>query len=75
MRMSDPTLATGNELNREDSNREQAWLKRAWDGIASYPGPLRRRKGLVHTVCTCVIFPVKAGIRIFVRLSLRKCEP
>ena len=32
MRTSDPTLATGNELNREDSNREQARLKRAWDG-------------------------------------------
>ena len=24
-----------------------------------------RRKGLVHTVCTCVIFPVKAGNSYF----------
>ena len=28
--------------------------------LASYPGPLRRRrKGLVHTVCTCIIFLLK----------------
>ena len=31
-RMSDPTLATENELDREDSNRELARLKRAHDG-------------------------------------------
>ena len=30
--MSDPTLATENELDREDSNRERARLKRAQDG-------------------------------------------
>ena len=31
-RMSDPTIATENELDREDSNRERAQLKRARDG-------------------------------------------
>ena len=30
--MSDPMLATENELDREESNREQARLKRAQDG-------------------------------------------
>ena len=32
--------------------------------LASSPGPFfrgRRRKGLVHTVCACVIFPVNTG--------------
>ena len=32
MRMSDPTLATENELDGEDSSRERARLKRARDG-------------------------------------------
>ena len=37
-----------------------------WWTVASYPGPLRRRsKGLVHTVCACIIFPVKAGNSYF----------
>jgi hypothetical protein len=31
-RISDPTLATKNELDREDSNRERALLRRARDG-------------------------------------------
>ena len=38
--------------------------KRASHHLASSPGPFfrgRRRKGLVHTVCACVIFPVNTG--------------
>ena len=31
-RISDPTLATENKIDREDSNRERARLKRARDG-------------------------------------------
>ena len=39
--------------------------------LASYPGPLRRRrKGLVHTVCACIIFPVKAGNSYFCPFTL-----
>ena len=31
-KMLDPTFATKNEVDREDSNRKRARLKRAWDG-------------------------------------------
>ena len=35
-----------------------------WD-LASSPGPLkRRRKGLIHTVCACVMFSVKLTVKL-----------
>ena len=44
--------------------------------LASYPGPLRGEERAWYTLCAHALFSQqKLGIRIFVRLLLRKRDP